>query len=139
MLVNLDFVLNCHIKQLQVEAESEAEAVDKLRGMTLDEILANETLSGRDLSVSDISSEVLEYQAVIEVSNIVYDFDDREISQEVIEYLKNILPDKSMITITVPDVLSDNEPEIEDLVKEEISYRTGYDVASLSFRIVEKK
>lgn len=135
MVVNLTFSLEACIKQLIVEASSEEEAVDKLRSMTLAEIIEEGAHVDSEMKITDVEYTVEEYTAKVKVTNIEYDLDPETIDDSVIEYLKNLLPRDMTLTITGVTPVMD----IEDLVKDEILNDTNYEVKSMEFQVIETK
>lgn len=135
MLVNLNFSLEAWIKSLNIEAESEEAAIDTLMGMSLAEIIEAGAVVDSTLKITDIDTEVAEYDLTVSVSDIIYDFDSETMDAPVIEYLKGILPTSR--TFTLSGIVSDDD--IEDSIREEIYAETGYDVADFNFKVLEKK
>lgn len=132
MIINLNFNLEAWIKNLEMEANSEEEAVQKLMSLSLAEIVEGNT---SDFQISKVDSSILEYDLEVQAFDIEYDFDPETLEISVGEYLKNILPKKLQVTIRgVTD--SDN---LEDLIKDAVFVETGYDAKSLNFEIIKKK
>lgn len=135
MIVNLDFNLNAWIKQLTLEAPSEKEAIEKLMHMSLEEIIEAGAIINSDLKISDIDTEVSEYDLVVQVSEIEYDLDPEIMDASVIEYLKAFLPRERTLTIRS---VTDSD-DVEDLIKDELYLDTKYNTKSFEFQIIEKK
>lgn len=135
MVVNLNFNLEAWIKSLNIEADSEEDAIKKLMDMSLGEIIEEGAVVDSNLKITDIDTEVKEYDLVVAVSNIVYDLDPEIMDTSVIEYLKGFLPTSR--TFTLSGVSSDDD--IEDLVRDEIFSETNYDAISFDYKILEKK
>lgn len=135
MIVNLDFNLNAWVKQLILEASSEKEAIEKLMHMSLEEIVEAGAIINSDLKISDIDTEVSEYDLVVQVSEIEYDLDPEIMDTSVIEYLKAFLPREH--TLTIRGVMDSDD--VEDLIKDELYLDTKYDTKSFEFQIIEKK
>ena len=71
MTVNLNFNLEAWIKRLQIEdVSSEEEAKEKLMSMTLSEILSDESFTASDCEITEVTTEVVDYTAVVNVNNI---------------------------------------------------------------------
>lgn len=135
MIINLNFSLDAWIKKLSLEAQSEEDAINKLMGMTLAEIMEEATEISSDFKVSNVDTEVAEYDLDVQVTEVEYDLDPEIMDISVIEYLKNFLPKEFKLTLHgVAD-----EDEIEDMIKDEIFSETNYDVVSLKFQVLEKK
>lgn len=135
MIIDLNFNLEAWIKRLSLEAQSEEDAVNKLMGMTLAEIMAESPDIKSDLRISDVGTEVAEFDLEVQVTDVEYDLDPEIMDISVIEYLKNFLPKEFKLTLHgVTD-----EDEIEDMIRDEIFSVINYDVISLNFQVLEKK
>lgn len=136
MLVNLNFKINALVDRLQIEAASEQEAIDKLMNMSLAEIVNDYSfVDGRMLKITKVNTDVVEYSLVAKVSNITYDYDRYTVASDDVEYFKQQLP--SELTVTITDVASDADADyVEDLIKDEVFYKTNFDVKSLDFEII---
>lgn len=136
MIVNLSFALEAWVKELNIEATSEEEAIQKLKSMTLSEIVNDETFfASSSVKISDIALEVVEYTAVVDVTNVVYDFDKDELKPEVADYLTGILPSSFKFTLTSVD-----DPDyVDDKIREEIFAQTNYEALSFNYEILELK
>lgn len=135
MVVNLNFNLEAWVKSLNIEADSREDAIKKLMDMSLGEIIAEGAVVDSNLKITDIDTEVKEYDLVVAVSNIVYDLDPEIMDTSVIEYLKGFLP--NFRTFTLSGVSSDDD--IEDLIRDEIYGETNYDATSFDYKVLEKK
>jgi hypothetical protein len=135
MTINLNFNVEAWVKQLSIEASSEKDAVDKLMGMTLAEIIAEGAIINSDIKITDIDTDIASYSVVAQVSEIEYDLDPEIMDVNVIEYLKNLLP--KTLKVVLDDVTDPDE--IEDLIKDAIFYETNYDTESFKFQILETK
>lgn len=136
MVVDLNFNLNAWIKHLKIESDSEQDAINKLKSMTLDEIFSNEYPDiYAEFEVSDIDTAMEEYTLVVKVTNVEYDLDPEIMDLSVIEYLKNFLPTE--YTLTLEDVSTADD--VEDLINDAIFHETKYDTKSFEFQILKKK
>ena len=135
MTVNLNFNLEAWVKSLNIEAASEEEAIRKLMDMTLAEIIEEGAVVDSNLKITDVDTEVHEYDLVVSVSDITYDLDPEVMDTSVIEYLKGLLPTKR--TFTLSGISSDDE--IEDRIRDEIYGETDYDAADFKYDVLEKK
>ena len=135
MTVNLNFNLEAWVKSLNIEAASEEEAIRKLMDMTLVEIIEEGAVVDSNLKITDVDTEVHEYDLVVSVSDITYDLDPEVMDTSVIEYLKGLLPTKR--TFTLSGISSDDE--IEDRIRDEIYGETDYDAADFKYDVLEKK
>jgi hypothetical protein len=132
MKVVFDFNLNAWIKGVEVEATSYDEAVSKLHSLTFDEIL--ETGFSKDFNIDDIDGLIVERTIKVKVYDIDYDVeeDDFENPGEYTEFI-NKLPD----TLTLTVVAEPND-DLEDLIADEITYRTDQTVNSFKFMTLEE-
>jgi hypothetical protein len=135
MIINLNFNLGHWVNQLALEAPSEKEAITKLMGMTLAEIVEEGALIDSDLKITEIETSIVEYTAVVQVSNIEYDLDPEIMDVSVIEYLKNFLPKE--LTLTLSGIT--DTADLEDRIKDEIFLNTDYEAKSLEFQVLEMK
>lgn len=135
MVVNLNFNLEAWVKSLKIEASSREDAIKKLMDMTLGEIIEEGAVVDSDLKITDIDTEVKEYDLVVAVSNIVYDLDPEIMGASVIEYLKGFLPTSGTMTLSSVE----NDDDIEDLIRDELYSETNYDVTSFDYKVLEKK
>lgn len=135
MVVNFNFNLEAWIKHLAIHANSEEEAKNKLMSMSLSEIMAAGAEAYSEIKLTEIESDIAEYDVVVKASNIQYDLDPEIMDISVIEYLKNFLPREYKVTLE--DVT--DEDDIEDLIRDTLFYETNYDVTSFDFEILETK
>ena len=136
MIINLNFSIEAWIKQLQIEANSEQEAINKLMEMSLADIVTDRTcVEASELKITNIDATVEEYTLVVKVTDVEYDLDPEIMDLSVIEYLKNFLPTE--YTLTLEDVsVSD---DVEDLINDAIFHETNYDTKSFEFQVINKK
>jgi hypothetical protein len=132
MKVVFDFNLNAWIKGVEVEATSYDEALSKLHSLTFDEIL--ETGFSKDFNIDDIDGLIVERTIKVKVYDIDYDVeeDDFENPGEYTEFI-NKLPD----TLTLTVVAEPND-DLEDLIADEITYKTDQTVNSFKFMTLEE-
>jgi hypothetical protein len=132
MKVVFDFNLNAWIKGVEVEATSYDEALSKLHSLTFDEIL--ETGFSKDFNIDDIDGLIVERTIKVKVYDIDYDVeeDDFENPGEYTEFI-NKLPD----TLTLTVVAEPND-DLEDLIADEITYKTDQTVNSFKFITLEE-
>ena len=135
MIINLNFNLEAWIKNLQIEASSKDEAVQKLMGMSLAEILEEGAVVDSEMKITEIDTSVEKYDATVEVTDIDYDLESEDMADSVKDYLRGRLPKE--LTFTIRGV-TENE-DLESYIEDEISYRTDYEPKSFKFQILEKK
>lgn len=132
MKVVLDFNLSAWIKGVEVEATSYEDAVTKLHQMTFDELI--ETGFSKDFTISDVDGQVVEKQVKVKVYDIEYDVeeDDYESPEAYIQFI-NSLPTTLRLNLTV-----EPDDDIEDLIADEILYKTKQTVDTFRFMILEE-
>lgn len=132
MKVVLDFNLSAWIKGVEVEATSYEDAVTKLHQMTFDELI--ETGFSKDFTISDVDGQVVEKQVRVKVYDIEYDVeeDDYESPEAYIQFI-NSLPTTLRLNLTV-----EPDDDIEDLIADEILYKTKQTVDTFRFMILEE-
>ena len=135
MIINLNFNIEAWVKNLPVEATSEEEAVQKLMGMSLAEIVEEGAIVDSEMKITEIDTSVEEYDATVEVTDIEYDLESEDMADSVKDYLRGRLPKE--LTFTIRNV-KENE-DLESYIEDEISYRTDYETKSFKFQILEKK
>lgn len=135
MLIKLNFNLNAWVKDLRIEAATEEDAIAQLKGMSVADIIESEAAIDSEIKVSDIDTEIVEYDLVVKATDIEYDFSAKEMDPAVAEYLKALLSKE--LTITLRGITDDTDIETE--LKDEISNIANYDVKSLKFQVIEKK
>ena len=133
MIFKASFDLSAWIRDFEVEAPSEEEAKKKLAEMSFDDIVdqlsyENEgSVSASD--VDDVDLECVEKTLKIKVSDLKYvDEDGKEIAPSESEY--------------VFDVDYREGDDLEDLVKDELSYLAGVDeesIRSFKYEVVEER
>ena len=134
MIINLNFALDAWVRQLTLEASSEEEAIEKLKNMTLEELVEAGAVA-QNITITDISTDVPEYDLVVHVSKIEYDLDPEIMDVSVIEYLKSFLPKERTLTLRG---VTDTD-DLEELIQDELYLDTEYDTKSFEFQIIEKK
>ena len=130
----LDFNLEAWIQHLEIEADSEEEAKEKLYKMTLEEILEEGAIV-EDTAISDIDCEVISADYKIHVSHIEYDIteDDVEYTNLTVEQVVETLPTELDI-----EVSWHTWDDLEDLIVDELSDKTGYMIADYTYTILNK-
>ena len=139
MIVKVDFNLSTWVKELLIEADSEADALNKVREMTtrelITELINTEAIIDSNWDISDARTEVVERDVTVKASNIEYNFTYEKLDPAVVEYLKVRLPKE--MTVRISGMAPDDD--IEDFVRDEILTRTNYEVDSLDYEIIEIK
>ena len=132
MKVVFDFNLSAWIKGVEVEATSYEEALSKLHQMTFDELI--ETGFSKDFTIEDVDGSIAERTVKVKIYDIEYDIeeDDYESPEDYIKVL-NSLPATLTATIIV-----DPDDDLEDLIADEILYKTKQTVNNFKFMILEE-
>ena len=133
MIFKASFDLSAWIRDFEVEAPSEEEAKKKLAEMSFDDIvdqLSYENEGSVNASdVDDVDLECVEKTLEIKTSDLKYvDEDGKEITPSESEY--------------VFDVDYREGDDLEDLVKDELSYLAGVDeesIRSFKYEVVEER
>ena len=133
MIFKASFDLSAWIRDFEVEAPSEEEAKKKLAEMSFDDIvdqLSYENEGSVNASdVDDVDLECVEKTLEIKTSDLKYvDEDGKEIVPSESEY--------------VFDVDYREGDDLEDLVKDELSYLAGVDeesIRSFKYEVVEER
>lgn len=135
MLIKLNFDLSAWVKELLIEADSEQDAIIRLKSMSFGEIIDEKPIVDSETEIQNISTSVAAQDLTIKVSNLEYDFSAEKLDPAVIDYLKARLATE--LNVNLKGVTPDDE--LEELIKEEIYEVTGYDVLSMEYKILETK
>ena len=136
MLFHLDFSVSAWVKELLIEAASEQDAINKLKNMTLAEIIEEEATIDSELDIQNIDVQVATQDLTIRVTKADFDFSVDNMSPSIIDYLKARLPKEFVIELKGVEA-KDN---IEERIKDELYELTGYDVLStVEYEIIETK
>ena len=133
MIFKASFDLSAWIRDFEVEAPSEEEAKKKVAKMTFDDIVDQLSYesegSVKASEVDDVDLECVEKTLEIKTSDLKYvDEDGKEITPSESEY--------------VFDVDYREGDDLEDLVKDELSYLAGVDeesIRSFKYEVVEER
>jgi hypothetical protein len=134
MLVNFNFSLETWVKNVEVEADSMEEAIEKLKQLSFLE-LAEGSVS--DFTLENIEGTIVRQDLKVQATDIEYDFDPEIIDISVIEYLKKFLPTE--LVVTLEGITDSDLDDLEDLVKDAVFDETNYEVKSLKFHLLEKQ
>lgn len=133
MIFKASFDLSAWIRDFEVEAPSEEEARKKLAEMTFDDIVDQLSYESEGFvgasEMDDVDLECVEKTLKIKVSDLkCVDEDGDEVSPAESEYAF--------------DVDFREGDDLEDLVKDELSYRSGVDeerIRSFKYEVVEER
>lgn len=136
MIVNFDFNLEAWVKQLHVEADSLEAAKEKFMELALSDIYSDDSfVADTNYKISEVTTTILEYDLVVKVTDIEYDFESEKLDPAIIEYLKARLPREREYTITG---VKPTDIE-EELIQDEILADTSYEAKSFNFQVITKK
>ena len=135
MIFKASFDLSAWIRDFEVGAPSEEEAKKKLAEMTFDDIVDQLSYESEGFvgasEMDDVDLECVEKTLKIKVSDFKYvDEDGDEVSPAESEYVFDV------------DFREDGDDYLEDLVKDELSYRSGVDeerIRSFKYEVVEER
>lgn len=137
MLITIkDFVVEARIQNLEIDAESEEDALEILRGMTLEELVHSDAYVD-DIEYKDVESEISEYDFDAEVTNIEYDLDDWDLSGtefESVEELAESLPKELDVAIRC----CEGEDDESDMISDEIYDVTHHKAKSFEYKVVKR-
>ena len=138
MKVRFNFNLEAWIDGVEIEANSEEEAREKLYQMTFRELV--EEGYDRSSTISEVEGEVIEKTLKVRAFNIDYDIeeDDYEDKEEYIQIIKS-LPTELEVEITVDEDLSKYHLDEEDLIADEITMKTDWLVKNFNYTVIEEK
>lgn len=138
MIVKFNFNLEAWIEGVEIEADSEEEAKEKLYRMNAQELIEAGYVNTSD--VDDVESEVIEKTLRVRAFDIEYDIeeDDYEDKEEYIQTI-NSLPTELEVEITVDKDLAKYHLDEEDLIADEITLETNRLVKTFKYTILEEK
>ena len=138
MIVKFNFNLEAWIEGVEIEADSEEEAKEKLYRMNAQELIEAGYVNTSD--VDDVESEVIEKTLRVRAFDIEYDIeeDDYEDKEDYIKII-NSLPTELEVEITVDKDLAKYHLDEEDLIADEITLETNRLVKNFKYTILEEK
>lgn len=138
MRVKFNFNLEAWIEGVEIEADSEEEAKEKLYRMNAQELIEAGYVNTSD--VDDVESEVIEKTLKVRAFDIEYDIeeDDYEDKEEYIQTI-NSLPTELEVEIIVDKDLAKYHLDEEDLIADEITFKTNRLVKNFKYTILEEK
>ena len=138
MIVKFNFNLEAWIEGVEIEADSEEEAKEKLYRMNAQELIEAGYVNTSD--VDDVEGEVIEKTLRVRAFDIEYDIeeDDYDDKEEYIQII-NSLPTELEVEITVDKDLAKYHLDEEDLIADEITLETNSLVKTFKYTILEEK
>ena len=133
MKVRFNFNLSTWMRYVEVEGDSYDDALEKLHMMSLADLL--EAGMDDETSISDVEGEIIERTIKVKAYDIEYDIeeDDYENPEEYNELI-NSLPTEMTLEVT----LEDDQYE-DEVIADEITYRTDWLVKNFNYMIIEEK
>ena len=133
MKVRFNFNLKTWMRNVEVEADSYEDALEKLYRMSLSDMLENGMDDETD--IDDIDGEILEKTLKVKVYDIEYDIeeDDYENPEDYNEILHR-LPTELDLTVTV-----EADQDEDEVIADEITYETDWLVRNFKYIIIEEK
>lgn len=133
MKVLFDFNLNAWIKGVEVEADSYENALAKLHGMSFEELV--ELGYSKDFRLDDVGGYVIEKTVKVKAYDIEYSIEEEDYdSPDEYTQIVNALPSELVLEVVV-----EPDDDLEDLIADEITYKTNWLVEHFSFMILEEK
>ena len=138
MRVKFNFNLEAWIEGVEIEADSEEEAKEKLYRMNAQELIEAGYVNTSD--INDVEGEVIEKTLRVRAFDIEYDIeeDDYEDKEDYIQII-NSLPTELEVEITVDKDLAKYHLDEEDLIADEITLETNRLVKTFKYTILEEK
>jgi hypothetical protein len=133
MKVLFDFNLNAWIKGIEVDADSYEDAVAKLHGMSFEELV--ELGYSKEFKLDDVDGYVIEKTVKVKAYDIEYSIEEEDYdSPDEYTQIVNALPSELVLEIVV-----EPDDDLEELIADEITYKTNWLVEHFSFMILEEK
>lgn len=133
MKVLFDFNLNAWIKGIEVDADSYDDAVAKLHGMSFEELV--ELGYSKEFKLEDVDGSVVEKTIKVKAYDIEYSIEEEDYdSPDDYTQIVNALPSELVL-----EILVEPDDDLEELIADEITYKTNWLVEHFSFMILEEK
>ena len=133
MKVLFDFNLNAWIKGIEIDADSYEDALAKLHGMSFEELV--ELGYSKEFKLDDVDGYVIEKTVKIKAYDIEYSIEEEDYdSPDEYTQIINSLPSELVLEIRV-----EPDDDLEELIADEITYKTNWPVEHFSFMILEEK
>lgn len=101
MKVKFSLAANLWLSGIEIEADSEEEAKEKLQSMSFDELMETGAYC-EDAAFNDVSDSITEYSLTAHVSNIVWDLTEEDLfgtDFETVDELVASLPTEMDVTV----------------------------------------
>ena len=133
MKVLFDFNLNAWIKGIEVDADSYEDALAKLHGMSFEELV--ELGYSKEFKLNDVDGYIIEKTVKIKAYDIEYSIEEEDYeSLEEYTQIINSLPSELALEVRV-----EPDDDLEELIADEITYKTNWLVEHFSFMILDEK
>jgi hypothetical protein len=123
----------------EVEADSYEAALEKLKGMTFEELLEEGYI--KDFDLKNIGGKIIERTLKVKAYDIEYDIEEDDY-EDLEEYNRiiNSLPTELVVEVTVNEE-SNSKYHIdeEDLIADEITFKTDWLVRNFRYIVIEEK
>lgn len=136
MIVKFDMNIESRIG-LSIEADSVEEAIEKVKSMSLSELVESEDFWEKDVYCSDIDTEVYECDVTYAVTDITYENDEDE--EDVIAHAtraKAIAELPTSVTVTCRGVRENDD--VEFLISDEIWSIVGEEPKTFNYKEVSR-
>ena len=133
MKVLFDFNLSAWIKGVEVDADSYDDALAKLHGMSFEELV--ELGYSKEFKLDDVDGYVMEKTVKVKAYDIEYSIEEEDYdSPEDYTQIVNSLPSELVLEVRV-----EPNDDLEELIADEITYKTNWLVEHFNFMILEEK
>lgn len=133
MKVLFDFNLNAWIKGIEIDANSYEDALAKLYGMSFEELV--ELGYSKEFKLDDVDGYVIEKAVKVKAYDIEYSIEEEDYdSPDDYTQIVNALPNELVL-----EILVEPDDDLEELIADEITYKTNWLVEHFSFMILEEK
>lgn len=133
MKVLFDFNLNAWIKGIEIDANSYEDALAKLYGMSFEELV--ELGYSKEFKLDDVDGYVIEKIVKVKAYDIEYSIEEEDYdSPDDYTQIVNALPSELVL-----EILVEPDDDLEELIADEITYKTNWLVEHFSFMILEEK
>lgn len=132
MKVKFNFNLNAWICDVETEGKSYEEALENLYKMSFEELV--EAGYCRESSISDIDGVIVEKTVRVKAYDIDYNIEEEDYDSPE-DYVKiiNSLPDELVL-----EILLEPSDDLEEMVADEITYKTGWLVNQFNYTVLEE-
>ena len=142
MKVKFDFNLDAWIQNLEIEADSEEQAKEKLMSMSLEDMVEAGAYM-KDFNVETVDTEITEAVYTVKVISIDYAIDSYDVDEFDTMSDEEVEAEIAKVKASLPQELEleiECEPDdLDDYVADAISDETGWLVNDCEYEIVSKR